>query len=115
VPQLSAQEQVTVTRVDDGTVATLVARQHIGPGQLEFDVSGRPIGEVRPPRHVLVFDVTENEDRQALQAVIRGTGDEVDIRGSVPLPGLKVEDIEEPAVIRVGSRLVKRMAVGFSV
>ena len=113
MPLLTAEETVTIRRSDGSGSAQLVVRQHVGPDTLGFDVAGGPVGRaVGPRRHVLVFDVTDANDDSSLATVVRSSGDVVEVEGSVWLHRMEVTDIETPAVIREGRRVVHRRAIG---
>lgn len=114
MPLLTVEETVTIRRADALGSAHLHVRQHVGPDTLDFDLEGNPIGvAVGPRRHILVFDVTNPDDDSALGRVVRSPGDIVEVEGSIQLRGLEVTDIETPAVIREGRRVVQRRAIGF--
>ena len=114
MPLLTAEETVIIRRVDGPGSVQLQVRQHLGPDTLDFDLEGQPVGgAVGPRRHVLVFDVTDAEDDAELAAVVESAGDVVEVEGSIRLPSMEVTDIETPAVIRVGRRVVQRRAIGF--
>lgn len=115
MPQLVAEETVVVSRSDGSATADVIVRQHIVPGALEFGPDGQPSGsELSPDHHILIFDVTDLAHDDALSTVVARQGDIVHVRGSVDLLDLRVEDIEGPAVIRIGSRLIRRRAVRFA-
>lgn len=108
------QETVSIVTRSRDVVADLIISQHLDSESIDFDLEGVPHAPRLPAgQHLLVFDVSEEPRARALEDVIR-SGETLDVQGSIDLVGLKVEEVEDLAVMRMGSRIISRRAVRFS-
>lgn len=116
VQRLTDGETATVQRADGSLSVKVVIQQHLDTENWDYDVDGWPTGlnALQPRQHGFVFDATDKTIEAPLRTVLGDPSrkkEDIRILGSIDLPVLRVEGIEEPAIIRIDGKIIHRLRV----